>query len=93
VHEDDKCQWWSWPKVVFEPNIPSRPGTRSGSRRSFNGRGGTGRGRVSGEKINEEGVHMELDTYNYNLGGRARDTRKRLIVFDQYRGIGGSAPR
>jgi hypothetical protein len=31
VHEEDKCQWGDWLKVVFELNIPTGAGRGGGN--------------------------------------------------------------
>jgi hypothetical protein len=79
IHEDDKCDWGDFLRVMFEPNIPPGPARPGGNRGGFAGRG-RGRMRYPGEANEAELVDMEVETDGDPTGNRG--TRKRIIRSD-----------
>jgi hypothetical protein len=77
VHEEEKCQWGEWIKVVFEPNNPPGGGRGSAGRSGLFGRR-RGRGRVPGEPSDSEATNMDWGTVG-SLGG-GQGTRKRPVA-------------
>ncbi|KAK1683555.1 hypothetical protein QYE76_044403 [Lolium multiflorum] len=79
IHEDDKCEWGDFLRVIFEPNLPPGPGRTGGNRGGFAGRG-RGRMRYPGEANEAEFVDMEVEVDGDPPGNRV--TRKRIIRSD-----------
>jgi hypothetical protein len=77
VHEEEKCQWGEWIKVVFEPNNPPRGGRGSAGRSGLFGRG-KGGGRVPGEPHDSEAMDMDLGTGGSLVGNLG--TKKRPVA-------------
>jgi hypothetical protein len=84
VHEEDKCQWGEWIKVIFEPNNPPGGGRGSAGRSGPFGRG-RGGGRGSGEPHESEATDMDWGTVG-SFGGR-EGTRKRPVAGNNAAGV------